>query len=297
MSRFEMIEPEGLEEALDVMAREGEDVPVMAGGVALMILIKQRIARPKRIISLRKLDELRHVTYEEGTGLRIGCLVTHRTIENAPLVRERCPVFAETEHLVGNVRIRNMGTLGGELCHGDPHSDAAPVLVGLGAALRCAGPGSPSNGRTVPMEEFFVDYLETALKPGELALEVIIPDPPRDLRATYLKHTTATSTDWPALGVAAFAQGGGGGENGEAADLRIVMGSVESRVREIPGVADLARGKSGTDAFFREIGEYVASRVEPMDDGRASAWYKKDLTKVYVRRALERVWPAKQGDG
>ena len=75
------------------------------------------------------------------------------------------------------------------------------------------------------------------------------------------------------------------------------MGSVESTVREIPGVADLARGKSGTDALFREIGEYVASRVEPMDDGRASAWYKKDLTKVYVRRALERVWPAKQGDG
>ena len=123
---------------------------------------------------------------------------------------------------------------------------------------------------------------------------MIIPDPPRDLRAAYLKHTTATSTDWPALGVAAFAQGSG---NGEAAGLRIVMGSVESRIREIPGVADLARGKSGTDALFREIGEYVASRVEPMDDGRASAWYKKHLTKVYVRRALERVWPAKQGDG
>ncbi|MEE8109661.1 MAG: xanthine dehydrogenase family protein subunit M [bacterium] len=290
MTRFEMLEPESLEEALDLMAREGEDVPVMAGGVALMILIKQRIVRPKRVISLRKLDALRNVTYEEETGLRIGCLTTHRDIETSSLVLEKCPLFAETEHQVANVRIRNMGTLGGEICHGDPHSDAAPVLVGLGASLRCVGPGSPSNQRTIPMDQFFVDYLETSLKPGELAMEVVIPDAPQGLRATYLKYTISTSTDWPALGVAAFVQGG---EDGEVTDLRLIMGSVENKTREIPGVADLARGKSGGEALFREIGEYTSSQIDPIDDGRASPWYKRELTKVYVRRALERIWTAK----
>ena len=288
MARFELLEPESLEEALAMMAREGEDVPLMAGGVAMMILIKQRITRPKRIISLRKLDELRNLTYEEGTGLRIGALVTHRVIEKSPLVKERCSVLAEAEHDVANVRIRNMGTLGGELCHGDPHSDPAPVLVGLGASIRCAGPGAVLSQRTVPIDQFFVDYLETALKPGELATEVIIPDVPKGLRATYLKHTTSTSTDWPALGVAAFVEGGA---NGEVTDLRVVMGSVEATTREVPGVAELARGKKGGNAFFKEMGEHVASQIKPMDDGRASPWYKKELTKVYVRRALERVWP------
>ncbi|MFQ5914916.1 MAG: FAD binding domain-containing protein [Nitrospinota bacterium] len=290
MGRFEILEPESVDEALALMAREGEDVPVMAGGVALMIVIKQRAARPQRLISLRKLDGLRSVTHEEGTGLRIGPLVTHRAIETSPLVRERCPVFAEAEHLVGNVRIRNMGTIGGELCHGDPHSDAAPVLVGLGASLLCVGPGSPSNRRTVPMDQFFVDYMETSLQPGELVLELIIPDAPEGLRAAYLKHVTSTSTDWPALGVAAFVQAD---RDGGPTDLRLVLGSVESKAREIPGVADLARGKSGGEALFRAIGEYAASRIDPIDDGRVSPWYKKELTEVYVRRALERVWPAK----
>jgi carbon-monoxide dehydrogenase medium subunit len=289
MARFELLEPESLEEALSMMAQEGEDVPLMAGGVAMMILIKQRITRPKRIISLRKLDELQNITYEEGTGLRIGALVTHRAIENSPLVKEKCNVLAEAEHDVANVRIRNVGTLGGELCHGDPHSDPAPVLVGLRASIRCAGPETVSSQRTIPIEEFFVDYLETALKPGEMATEVIIPDVPKGFRATYLKHTTSTSTDWPALGVAAFVQGGA---SGEVTDARLVMGSVEATTREIPGVANMARGQKGGDSFFTEMGEHVASQVKPMDDGRASPWYKKELTKTYVRRALEQVWPA-----
>lgn len=289
MTRFEILEPESLEEALEWMAREGEDVPVMAGGVALMILIKQRVARPRRILSLRKLDGLRAVAHEKGSGLRIGALATHRAVETSPLIREKCPLLADAEHLVANVRIRNMGTLGGDLCHGDPHSDPAPVLIGLGASLRCVGPGGASSGRTLPMEAFFVDYLETALRPGELATEVVVPDPPKGLRAAYLKHTLSTSTDWPALGVAAFARGDG---DGRVSDLRLVLGSVESRAREIPGVADLARGKKGGEALFREIGEYVASQVNPLEDGRASAWYKRELVKVYVRRALERVWAA-----
>ncbi|MBI2880038.1 MAG: xanthine dehydrogenase family protein subunit M [Candidatus Tectomicrobia bacterium] len=289
MTRFEILEPESLEEALELMAREGEDVPVMAGGVALMILIKQRVARPRRILSLRKLDGLRAIAHEKGSGLRIGVLATHRAVETSPLVRGKCPVFADAEHLVANVRIRNMGTLGGDLCHGDPHSDPAPVLIGLGASLRCVGPGGASNRRTIPMEAFFVDYLETALRPGELATEVVVPDAPKGLRAAYLKHTLSTSTDWPALGVAAFARGDG---DGRVSDLRLVLGSVESRAREIPGVADLARGKNGGEALFRKIGDYVASQVNPLEDGRASAWYKRELVKVYVRRALERVWAA-----
>ncbi|MDP6087117.1 MAG: xanthine dehydrogenase family protein subunit M [Nitrospinota bacterium] len=289
MSRFELLEPESLEEALALMAREGEDVPIMAGGVALMILIKQRIARPKRIISLRKLDELRSLSSENGTRLRIGALVTHRAIETSPVVQEKFSVFAETEHHVANVRIRNMGTIGGELSHGDPHSDPAPVLVGLGASIHCIGPGDVSSERTIPMDQFFVDYMETALRPGELLAEIIVPEIPEGLRATYLKHATSTSTDWPALGVAAFGQAG---EEGQMKDVRIVVGSVESTAREIPGVSDLTAGKSGGPGLFREVGEYVTSQVEPIDDGRASPWYKKELIKVYVRRALERIWTA-----
>jgi carbon-monoxide dehydrogenase medium subunit len=145
-----------------------------------------------------------------------------------------------------------------------------------------------SGQRTIPLDQFFVDYLETSLKPGELVTEVVVPDPPPGLRATYLKHTTSTSTDWPALGVAAFVQGDGG-----VANVRLVLGSVESKTREIPGVADLIRGKRAGPSLFREIGEFAASQVEPIEDGRASPWYKKELIKVYVRRALEQIWTAK----
>ena len=288
MSRFEILEPESLDEALSLMGREGEDVPVMAGGVALMILLKQRVIRPKRVITLRKIREMREIRDEPGVGVKIGSLVTHRAIEASPVVRNRCPVFAEAEHLVGNVRIRNMGTIGGEICHGDPHSDAAPVLVGLGASVRLVGPGSSGQSRTIPISEFFLDYMETDVKRGELLAELMIPEPPKGVRATYLKHETSTSTDWPALGVAAFVQENGGDDS----DVRVVIGSVEAKPKEIAGLNELARGRALGETFFRELGKHAASQVDPLDDTRVSPWYKKQLTEVYTRRALKSIWTA-----
>lgn len=288
MSRFEVLEPENLDEALLLMDREGEDVPVMAGGVALMIMMKQRVIRPKRVITLRKIQELREIQRVQSVGIKIGSLVTHRAIERSSLVRERCPVFAEAEQMVGNVRIRNMGTIGGEICHGDPHSDASPVLVGLGASVRLVGPGSTSEGRTIPLSEFLVDYMETDIRAGELLAELTIPDLPKGFQAIYLKHETSTSTDWPALGVAAFVER----RDENDLDVRLVIGSVEAKPKEIKGLNDLVRDLEPGETLFRAFGENAASQVEPLDDMRVSPWYKKQLTEVYTRRALKSIWNA-----
>ncbi len=287
MSRFEIVEPESLEEALSLMDREGEDVPVMAGGVALMIMMKQRLVRPKRVITLRKIQDLREIQSEPGVGVKIGSLATHQAIERSPLVRSRCPVFAEAEQMVGNVRIRNMGTIGGEICHGDPRSDATPVLVGLGASVRLVGPGNPSVGRTIPLSEFLVDFMETDIRAGELLAEITIPELPKGLQAIYLKHETSTSTDWPALGVAAFVER----RDKDDLDVRLVIGSVEAKPKEIMGLNDLVRDLGSGEGLFHALGESAASQVEPLDDDmRVSPWYKKQLTKVYARRALKSIW-------
>lgn len=282
MKSLEILDPTSLEEASDQLAKGGEGIKVVGGGVALSILMKQRIFQPTRLVSIRRIPDFDAVRHEAGKGLIIGAGALHRTLETSPVVEKHCPLLSEVMSQVANVRIRCMGTLGGELAHADPHSDPPPVLIGLGAR---AVAQSARGEREIPFSEFFTGYLESALEPDEILKEVVIPDPAPGVRSAYLKFTPTSSTDWPCLGVAAFLDRD---DNGACRSLDVIFGSVTEVPFRVPGVSEMAAGKRLDDSLIHEIAERCFDQVDPMADSRGSSWYKKELVRVFARRILKR---------
>ncbi|MFQ5902811.1 MAG: FAD binding domain-containing protein, partial [Candidatus Binatia bacterium] len=161
--------PPSLNEACKLLSQFAGEARIIAGGVALMVLIRHQLYFPSRLISMRRIAGLDRIGFDETKGLSIGALVTHHQVESSPIVRQHYPALAECVHHVGNLRVRNMGTLVGDLCQGDNHSDPAPLLRVLGAKVRAQ---SIRGERLIPMDEFHVDIYETGLKEDEIATEI-----------------------------------------------------------------------------------------------------------------------------
>jgi carbon-monoxide dehydrogenase medium subunit len=280
MTPFEFLQPSSLDEALSLVDQHGDDGKVIAGGTALVILMKQRLVRPTALISLAKLQELRGVERRNG-GIRIGALTTHREAETNGLVRETLPMLAETLHHVATVRIRNVGTLGGNLAHADPNQDPPAALIALGASVEIVG---KAGERTVPIEEFFTDYYETALQPGELVRAITVPAPLAGAGAAYTKFLPRTADDYATVAVAAVVQLDASGERLE--QVRLGLGSLGSTpLRPLETEAAL-RGQPANEAAIRAASAAVKDEVDPISDIRGSAEYKRDMAEVFVRRTV-----------
>jgi carbon-monoxide dehydrogenase medium subunit len=280
MTPFEFLQPSSLDEALGLVDQHGDDGKVIAGGTALVILMKQRLVRPTALISLAKLQELRGVERRNG-AIRIGALTTHREAETNSLVRETLPMLAETLHHVATVRIRNVGTLGGNLAHADPNQDPPAALIALGASVEIVGKGGE---RSVPIEEFFTDYYETALQPGELVRAITVPAPPAGAGAAYTKFLPRTADDYATVAVAAVVQLDASGERLEEVHLGLgSLGSTPLRPRETEAAL---RGQPASEAAIRAASAAVKDEVDPISDIRGSAEYKRDMAEVFVRRTV-----------
>ncbi len=280
MAGFEFVRPESLEDVCGQIASGDDRVKLVAGGVALSILIKQRLFKPVRLVGMKAVPGLDEITMDGGV-MKIGASVLHRSVESSPLVRRHCPVLSETFGGIANVRIRTLGTLGGELAHGDPHSDPPPVLIGLGADMTVR---SARAERRIPASEFFTGYLETALEPDEVLTEVTIPLPDSGLRSAYMKYCPTTSTDWPCLGVAAFVQ-----ESDDVCrSLDLIFGSATEIPHRVEGLGERAGGHPLDDRLIEDAAAHCYDQVECMSDSRGSAWYKRELVPVFARRALQK---------
>jgi carbon-monoxide dehydrogenase medium subunit len=199
MNAFDYRAPRTVDEALAVLREHGENARVIAGGTALVTLMRQRLVRPGCLVSLRDVEGLDRIEATDG-ALHLGALVTHREAEVSPLVRERIPVLAETFRRVATVRIRHMATIGGALAHADPNQDPPVTLLALGARVEIRGPGSR---RELPLDEFFRDYYESALEPGELVVAVTVPVLAPRTGAAYVKFLPRTADDYATVAVAA----------------------------------------------------------------------------------------------
>src|SRR5437868_10125368 len=257
IKRFDLLQPTTLDEAVGLLEEHADEASLIAGGTALLIMLRERVYQPPYLIDLKTVPGLDQIRHEPGVGLRLGALVCHRDVELSPLVRERQPVLAETYRQVGNVRVRHAATVGGNLAHGDYRLDPPGPLVALHGVARIAGPGGT---REVPLEGFFLGLYATALEPGEILTEVVVPDPPPRTYAAYLKYTSLSAMDWPCLGVAAAVTLAA---DGTCDALRLVLTSVSSTPVLVQGAADLARGQRLTDALTEEIGTRAAEQVEP----------------------------------
>jgi carbon-monoxide dehydrogenase medium subunit len=282
MTPFELAEPATLEEALRLLDPDDETVRPLGGGTALMLMMKAGVFRPTRIVSLRKIKTLSRVPATPDGGLVIGALTPLSEVERSPEVARRAGVIVRTMRRLSNVRVRNVATIGGNLAHGDPHMDLPPVLMALDASILVKG---PAGERTLKVENLFVGYYETVLKRDELITELRIP-PQGVRRAAYLKCTTGSADDWPALGVAVSLEADGKAMRAP----RVVVSAATERAIRLKGAEEVLSGATIDDAVLARAGDAAADEAETVSDVRGSAPYKRELLRVYVRRAVRQAF-------
>jgi carbon-monoxide dehydrogenase medium subunit len=278
MTPFELAEPTSLREAIALLDPDDAAVRPIAGGTALMLMMKAGVFRPQRLVSLRAIKSLSAIEAAPDGALRIGAMTPLSVVERSAAVQAQAPVIVQTMRMLSNRRVRNVATVGGALAHADPHMDLPPVLIALGAHVVVTG---RAGERTVPVEELFASYYETVLKRDELVSELVLPAQGAR-RATYLKCTTRAVHDWPALGVAVSVEVQGGAVR----DARIVISAATEKPIRIASAEKLMSAGANGDAALRQAGEAAADEAELISDGQGSAAYKKQLVRVYVARAL-----------
>jgi len=279
MTPFELLEPRSLREAAGLLASGEPSARPVAGGTAVMLMMKMGVLRPSRLISLRAVEKrYSEIGTGPGGGLRIGALATLSSLERSPVVKSHAPVITRTLKTLANVRVRNVATAGGHLAHADPHMDLPPVMIALGASVTIVG---PAGERTLPLDKLYSGYLETTLGPSELIAEVTVPAQ-GSRRAAYLKCTTRSADDWPALGVAVALDTDGA----VVRDARIVIGAATDTPTRLAKAEEVLRGARADDAVLRRAGEAAAAEAAVIGDQHGSAAYKRELLRVYLARAV-----------
>jgi carbon-monoxide dehydrogenase medium subunit len=275
MSPFELLEPRTLQEAAALHDRD--TARPVSGGTAVMLMMKMGVLRPARLVSLRGIEKRYSEIAADGGEVRIGAMATLSALERSPVIGKELPAVTRTLKTLSNVRVRNVATLGGHLAHADPHTDLPPLLIALGARLTVAG---PNGERALPLEQLHAGYLETTLARNELIAEIIVPRQGAR-RAAYLKCTTRSADDWPALGVAAVLDIDGD----QVRDVRLVISAATDTPRRLLGAEAILRGGLD-DASLKRAGDAAASEAAVIGDEHGSAAYKRELLRVYLARAV-----------
>jgi carbon-monoxide dehydrogenase medium subunit len=277
MTPFELLEPHTLREAAALL--DADTARPVAGGTAVMLMMKMGVLRPARLVSLRAVEQ-RYSGIAAGPdgGLRFGALATLSALERSNAVKSHAPVITRALKTLSNVRVRNVATVGGHLAHADPHLDLPPVLIALGASVTIV---NPAGERTLPLDQLYVGYLETTLARNELIAEVTVPAP-AGRRAAYLKCTTRSADDWPALGVAVVLDA----DDGVVRSARIVISAVTDTPTRLAKAEEALRGARVDDAVLRRAGDAAAAEARIVSDQHGTAAYKRELLRVYIARAV-----------
>jgi carbon-monoxide dehydrogenase medium subunit len=282
MTPFELVEPSSLREAIALLDPDDSSVRAIAGGTALMLMMKAGVFRPRRLVSLRKLPNEHSRIMVGGQGeLTIGAMTPLSAVERSAEVARFAPVIVRAMRRLSNIRVRNVATIGGNLAHGDPHMDLPPVLIALGAHVSVAG---PEQERRIAVEDLFAGYFETILQKNELISELRIPAQGKS-RAAYIKVTTGSAEDWPALGVAVALERAGSAIK----TARVVVSAATEKAMRLPASEQTLAGADINEETLVRAGDAAADEVECISDVRGSAPYKRELVRVFVARALRQV--------
>jgi carbon-monoxide dehydrogenase medium subunit len=277
---FELLQPRSLREAVELLHKHGDDARAIGGGTTLVILMKQRALYYPYLVDLQTIPGLSEIK-KESDGVRIGALATHRMIEQSPLIRQAFPVVVEAFSHIGNVRVRQTASIGGNLAHADYRLDPPPPLLVLGAEVSAFG---PKGARTIPLKDFFRGMYETVLEPGEILTEVRIPQTPDHGKAVYLRYSTLSANDWPCVNVAVFLRK----ENGRCQELRVALGGVAATPLLINGL-EFANDQTLGDAVIEKILAAVEEQISPSSDLRGSEWYKRRMARLFTKKAIEQL--------
>jgi aerobic carbon-monoxide dehydrogenase medium subunit len=274
---FELLQPRSVDEAVELLAKHGDEARPLGGGTTLIILMKQRALHYPYLVDLQTIPGLNQIS-TENDAVRIGALTTHRAVELSPVIREAFPLITEAFSKIGNVRVRQTASVGGNLAHADYRLDPPPPLLVLGAEVGVRG---PNGSRTIPIKDFFRGLYETALESGELIVDVRIPFMPAKSKAVYLRYSSLSGNDWPCLGVAALLVE----RNGRSRELRLALGGVAATPVLIEGL-DLKGDQSLDENVIERLLDTVDEQISPSSDLRGSEWYKRKMVRVFVRKAI-----------
>jgi CO/xanthine dehydrogenase FAD-binding subunit len=271
--------PSSVDDCLRVLAERGSEAKLVAGGTDLVPQMKNALIRPAYVVDLSAVHELKVLETDADGGLRIGANVSARTLELDPTVQSRYQSLAESAGLVGSLQVRNLATLGGNVCNAAPSADMAPPLLALDAEAVIAG---PNGRRRMPFSEFFLGVRRTALEPNEMLVEIVLPPVPEQSGGNYRRHTPRRELDIAVVGVASqltFA-------NGICAKARIALASVApTPVRATAAEAALEGKQVGVDLIERAA-TLAVDAASPISDQRGSAEYRRHLVRVLTRRTL-----------
>lgn len=275
---FKYLAPKTLKEALSMLDKYQDDYKIIAGGQSLLILMKHGLVAPEYLINIKGLSELDYIKYDAGEGLKIGALTTHRSIEKSDFMKNGYGVLAETENKLASIQTRNWGSIGGNLCHADPAGDPMPVFIALKATLTVS---SINGERTMPAEDFSLDYFENALEPNEMLTEIQVPATLPYTGTAYTKFNIIEN-DMPT--VAAAVSITLASRDGDCQDARVVLGAASPTPVRAVKAEELLKGKKITDELLAEAGEIASTECEPVADIHASADYRSEVVKVLVKR-------------
>ena len=279
MRRFELVLPESVDDCVRALGQHGSDAKLLAGGTDLLPQLKNHLLKPARVIDLSGVASLRALEPANGRGLRVGAAVTARTLELDATVRSRYLSLAESGALVGSVQVRNLATLGGNLCNAAPSADMAPPLLALDAEAVIAG---PKGERRVPIAAFFTGVRRTVLAPDELLVELVVPVPGPHSGGNYLRHTPRRELDIAVVGVASQLTLA----NGVCAKARIALAAVAPVPLRATAAEQSLEGQPVTPERIARAAELAVDVARPISDQRGSAEFRRHLVRVLTRRTL-----------
>jgi CO/xanthine dehydrogenase FAD-binding subunit len=277
--RFDLVLPRNVEECVDVLAERGLEAKVVAGGTDLLPQLKNGLLRTACVVDLSGVSQLGRLTHADGGGLSIGASVTARTLERDPGVRAGYPAIAESGAMVGSVQIRNLATLGGNLCNAAPSADMAPPLLALDADAMIVG---PRGTRRVPFASFFLGVRRTVLAPDELLVEIVVPAPGPRSGGNYRRHTPRRELDIAVVGVASQLTL----SNGVCAKARVALAAVAPTPLRATAAEAALEGRPVTPEQIERAAALAVEAARPISDQRGSADFRRHLVQVLTRRTL-----------
>ena len=285
MRPFAFYAPASLPEALALLREQGQGGRLLAGGTDLLVQMKERDLAPRYVVSLRDLPELRAIAFDGDTGLTIGARVSMREIELDPSICANYPALAEAAGVVGSIQVRNLATLGGNICNAAPSADTAPALIVLAATAIIAGNEAT---REMPVERLFQGPGRTVMQPGEILVAIRCPAPAPHFGSAYLRHTPRAELDIAVVGAAAAIRLDGN----TIVDARVALGAVAPVPLRLPTVEAALTGQPATAATLTAAAAIAAGEVRPISDQRGSEKFRRTLSAVLTRRVLERALAA-----
>lgn len=277
MRRFEYFEPGTLAEAASLLKENGAQA--LAGGTDLLVELKEQLRRAERVVNIKKIRGIGGLSCDAREGLRLGALATAREVEVSDFATRNYPNLVQAARELGSIQVRNRATIVGNICRASPSADTAPPLIADGARVKIYG---PNGERAVALEDFFTGPGKTALAPGELVTEIVVPPPAPRTGKVYIKHGRRKAMELATVGVAVTLT--------LNADVKIVLGAVAPTPMRAKSAEALLRGKELNDALIEQAAEAAMRESRPISNVRASAEYRREMVRVLTRRALRQAW-------